>query len=261
MNPRSSLAVRWILVLAYSVSTACTQQPKSGMVVDEAKQVGRDAASFPHAAEDYFHDMDGGVALTPEEIKGRNMWLVWSGGNDRFWNQMTRLHLRRVRPAQDHQLASEPRLLADQPLDLLRPGQRALLREPDRARPGAARPVARRAQQGLRRRSVRRRKQVPRRRDRLARQAARRRHDAAGRLVLRLRDRHRRACGCSRIRPSTRRRPRPGTPSATTPIPSYYNRQGPDPPVSRRHVLRLLPCRPEPRETAGRSGRIRRSPT
>ena len=39
--------------------------------------------------EDYFHDMDGGIALSPEEIKGRNMWLVWSGGNDRFWNQMT----------------------------------------------------------------------------------------------------------------------------------------------------------------------------
>jgi hypothetical protein len=32
--------------------------------------------------------MDGGLALTPEEIKGRNMWLVWTGGNDRFWNQM-----------------------------------------------------------------------------------------------------------------------------------------------------------------------------
>ena len=30
--------------------------------------------------------MDGGVALTPDEIKGRNMWLVWTGGNDRFWD-------------------------------------------------------------------------------------------------------------------------------------------------------------------------------
>jgi hypothetical protein len=33
--------------------------------------------------------MDGGVALTPDEVKGRNMWLVWTGGNDRFWDRMT----------------------------------------------------------------------------------------------------------------------------------------------------------------------------
>ncbi len=50
---------------------------------------GRAAQSFPAADEDYFHDMDGGLALTPDEIKGRNMWLVWTGGNDRFWEKMT----------------------------------------------------------------------------------------------------------------------------------------------------------------------------
>ncbi|HTX42996.1 MAG TPA: hypothetical protein VMD25_14260 [Acidobacteriaceae bacterium] len=48
----------------------------------------RDVSSFPAADEDYFHDMDGGLALTPEEIKGRNMWLVWTGGNDRFWDTL-----------------------------------------------------------------------------------------------------------------------------------------------------------------------------
>ena len=56
---------------------------------DEAQRAGRDAASFPAAAEDYFHDMDGGVALTPQEVQGRNTWLVWTGGNDRFWDGMT----------------------------------------------------------------------------------------------------------------------------------------------------------------------------
>ena len=50
---------------------------------------GRDVASLPAADEDYFHDMDGGVALTADEVKGRNMWLVWTGGNDRFWDVMT----------------------------------------------------------------------------------------------------------------------------------------------------------------------------
>ena len=29
---------------------------------------------------------DGPVALSPEEIQGRNTWLVWTAGNDRFWD-------------------------------------------------------------------------------------------------------------------------------------------------------------------------------
>ena len=52
-------------------------------------RAGRTAESFPPADEDYFHDMDGGIALSPDEVKGRNMWLVWSGGNDRFWDVLT----------------------------------------------------------------------------------------------------------------------------------------------------------------------------
>lgn len=84
----SRAAALWPL-LACAVLVACSKGPQPGEVLDEARLAGRDAKSFPHAAEDYFHDMDGGIALTPEEIKGRNMWLVWSGGNDRFWTQMT----------------------------------------------------------------------------------------------------------------------------------------------------------------------------
>jgi hypothetical protein len=62
---------------------------KSGKVQDEAKQAGRTPGSFPAADEDYFTAMDNGVSLTPDEVKGRNMWIVWSGGNDRFWDVMT----------------------------------------------------------------------------------------------------------------------------------------------------------------------------
>ncbi|MGH9665322.1 MAG: hypothetical protein ACRD9L_12945, partial [Bryobacteraceae bacterium] len=47
------------------------------------------AESFPAAADDYFHDMDGGMALTPAEIKGRNSWIVWSAGNDVLWDKLT----------------------------------------------------------------------------------------------------------------------------------------------------------------------------
>ena len=68
---------------------ACSRGPQPGAVLDEAKQAGRDGASFKHSADDYFHDMDGAVQLDPAEIAGRNMWIVWSGGNDRFWDAMS----------------------------------------------------------------------------------------------------------------------------------------------------------------------------
>ena len=78
-----------LILIAGLIFTSCSRQTSSVQVLDEAKRAGRDAASFQHASEDYFHDMDGGVMLTADEIKGRNMWNVWSGGNDRLWNTMT----------------------------------------------------------------------------------------------------------------------------------------------------------------------------
>ena len=82
-------AARLLALFVCAVGAGCSQAPQPGKVLDEARQAGRAVATFPHASEDYFHDMDGGVTLTAEEVKGRNMWLVWSGGNDRFWNGMT----------------------------------------------------------------------------------------------------------------------------------------------------------------------------
>lgn len=79
----------------------------AGVVLDEAKCVGRTAQSLPAADEDYFRDMDYGITKRPEEVaaalapylpgispgdataatvKGRNNWIVWTGGNDRFWD-------------------------------------------------------------------------------------------------------------------------------------------------------------------------------
>jgi hypothetical protein len=66
------------------------KEPEPGTVLDEAKQVGREAASFAAADEDYFHDMDGARALTPGEIKGRNTWIAWTFGNDRFWDAISK---------------------------------------------------------------------------------------------------------------------------------------------------------------------------
>jgi len=62
--------------------------PEPGHIQDEAMRAGRPASSFPAAAEDYFRDMDPGAQMGEDEIKGRNMWLVWTGGNDRFWDKI-----------------------------------------------------------------------------------------------------------------------------------------------------------------------------
>ncbi len=62
----------------------------AGLVKDEAKLSNRPPSSFPAADEDYFHDMDGGIALSTGEVKGRNTWLVWTAGNDRLWDLLTK---------------------------------------------------------------------------------------------------------------------------------------------------------------------------
>ncbi|MEA2239531.1 MAG: hypothetical protein QOC81_4255 [Thermoanaerobaculia bacterium] len=85
--------------------------PDPSTVVDEAKAAGRDAASLKGADEDYYADMDYGVTKTPEVVRmtldkylpgitageavkravvGRNNWVVWTAGNDRLWDVLSR---------------------------------------------------------------------------------------------------------------------------------------------------------------------------
>jgi hypothetical protein len=73
------------------VCTCIARGALAQAVVDEARQAGRSAQTFPAADEDYFRAMDGGIPLTPDEVKGRNMWLVWTGGDDRLWDELTNL--------------------------------------------------------------------------------------------------------------------------------------------------------------------------
>ena len=70
-----------IILLGIGVALAgCVKESAlPGTVQDEAMKAGRSAESFPPADEDFFHDMDGGMALTPAEVKGRDMWIVWTG--------------------------------------------------------------------------------------------------------------------------------------------------------------------------------------
>jgi len=89
-----------LLVVSMSLSlTACEgcrqarpgeDTPPRGEVYDEARRVRRTVDSFRAADEDYFHDMDGGISLSPAEVRGRNAWIVWSGGNDLFWDGISK---------------------------------------------------------------------------------------------------------------------------------------------------------------------------
>ncbi len=166
--------------------------------LDEAQRAGRSEASFPQASEDFFHDMDNGVQLSPDEVKGRNMWLVWTGGDDRFWDRVTQ-----------NSLATFDllKIITSHPSQTYCDGQRCdrdsrwrwlgAVNEPCFEKPTGPDPKrfglwldVRGAR--LRARSVRGRDQIPRGQDRRARNDVQGRRDFASRLLLRLRDRHRR---------------------------------------------------------------------
>lgn len=84
-----NMSGRWIFVAlllgAAGVLTGCG--PKASVVDDGG---GRKPEDFPELAVDVFKPLDGGIALTVEEIKGRNTWNLWCGGNEQFWDRMAR---------------------------------------------------------------------------------------------------------------------------------------------------------------------------
>src|SRR5689334_24653539 len=97
-RPRSRHRAAALLVAlcAAAAVAACNRPPgRPGHVLDEAMRAHRTAQSFVVPTDDYFHDMDRNVVdggmkeLTQAEIEGRNMWMVWTGGNDRLWDRLT----------------------------------------------------------------------------------------------------------------------------------------------------------------------------
>jgi len=87
----------WAAILLAAAGLGCShEEPRPGTVDDEAKRAGVGPETFVPADEDYFHDMDFNIVegqprrpLTKEEIQGRNMWLVWTGGDERLWTTLT----------------------------------------------------------------------------------------------------------------------------------------------------------------------------
>jgi hypothetical protein len=89
---RHPVSVVLVVIAAVLIFVWQRDQPRPGHVLDEAKLANRTAESFAAAADDYFKAMDGGDKVTSaDEMAGRNMWLLWTGGNDRFWDEITKI--------------------------------------------------------------------------------------------------------------------------------------------------------------------------
>ena len=85
-------AVLCAIVIAVNVLSCGPNEPRPGTVKDEAMRAGVDPEKLVRPTTDYFHDMDFNnppPKLSQSEIEGRNMWMVWTGGNDHLWNHLT----------------------------------------------------------------------------------------------------------------------------------------------------------------------------
>ena len=78
-------------LLLIGIGTGCGPRPHAETEpIDEARASGKTVADFPETGADVFAQMDGGIALDADEMKGRNTWLMWTGGNEAFWDHLAR---------------------------------------------------------------------------------------------------------------------------------------------------------------------------
>ena len=88
---KALIAVALVLVIAVAALAAYVfvqyrERTEGEAAIDEAMAAKKTTADFPHAENDFFKDMDGAIQMTPAEIRGRNTWMVWTGGNEAFWD-------------------------------------------------------------------------------------------------------------------------------------------------------------------------------
>jgi hypothetical protein len=82
---KRALAIALVVVIAIGLVLAFRALRPHPVHKDWAPP-GLTMANLAEVETDLFHDMDGGVALSPSEIKGRNTWMIWTAGNAKFWN-------------------------------------------------------------------------------------------------------------------------------------------------------------------------------
>ena len=84
---RTSRRVRLTLLGIVATLAGACSGPRPSLLDDAG---GRKPADFPEFAADVFRPMDGGIALSPDEIRGRNTWNLWTAGNEQFWDRLSR---------------------------------------------------------------------------------------------------------------------------------------------------------------------------
>jgi hypothetical protein len=76
------------VVALFCLVMACDRAPQSPP--DDAKAAGLTGTHFPKISVDVFAAMDGGIQLSADEIIGRNTWILWTAGNQVFWDRIAR---------------------------------------------------------------------------------------------------------------------------------------------------------------------------
>lgn len=88
-------SLKYVVLITFALPSLCLlvasgcRKTESAQNYDEAKAQGKTVNDFPEVSVDVFKEMDGGVGLTEDEIKGRNTWLLWTAGNEAFWDYMS----------------------------------------------------------------------------------------------------------------------------------------------------------------------------
>ncbi|MDO3387037.1 hypothetical protein QWI17_14420 [Gilvimarinus sp. SDUM040013] len=110
-----SFAVHTVFWGTLSILAGCSEAPSpcgkgAGEILDEAQCVGVTKEQLSGSTVDYYADMDYGISKNPAALqarlepffpgiseqdavdrfaRGRNNWIVWTAGNDRFWDELS----------------------------------------------------------------------------------------------------------------------------------------------------------------------------
>ncbi len=85
---RKGLLSAGVLIVIVASLALWHSRPRNTAVIDDAKAAGKTAADFPATDSRAFDEMDGGRPLTEDQRKGRNTWLLWTAGDQVFWDYM-----------------------------------------------------------------------------------------------------------------------------------------------------------------------------
>jgi len=88
MTVRTSFIILTVLVMCSTIAGTLTYFWGPEDPVDLAG--GRQTVDFPQASADVFRAMDNKITLDEDEVKGRNSWMLWTAGNEQFWDRMAR---------------------------------------------------------------------------------------------------------------------------------------------------------------------------